>query len=291
MASWAARYEAGQHRAVWEEMRAAGPDALAPARRADAEEVARLTMARVAGNVAVLSVRLTLLGYRFGQRYSRNRRRRTIVDLGLRKSMESAGRDVSWVDEGDVEETVMGWPGPRGDVVERLAGAEAILGAELPLALRALVVAVDTVDLAGSFLSWEPSAFDFDDDLDWPPAGRLTDPFNLLGIDVVAEHLHPDTGELDPTHLDDDGRFALPIANDAELSANRVGGVKTVLLPDPDPVAVIDPVIHGVTGRPGIRLVDYLRCTFEWAGFPGFELEPGPYPPELAQLRRGLSPL
>jgi hypothetical protein len=40
----------------------------------------------------------------------------------------------------------------------------------------------------------------------------------------------------------------------------------------------------------GIRLVEYLRTSFAWGGFPGFEFYP-PAPPELDELRAELLPI
>ena len=94
MASLAERYEAGDHEAVWDELSTRDLTELSPDAVSDAARVSELTMQRVAANVATIVVRLTLMGYRFGTRYSRNLRRQSIEDLGLRQSMAEAGRDV-----------------------------------------------------------------------------------------------------------------------------------------------------------------------------------------------------
>lgn len=292
MASLAERYEAGERVEAW-------ADAVAHADRIDPAEVAELadlTMARVAGNLAFVVVRLTALGYRFGSCYSANRRLRTIRDLGLRDSMERAGRDMTWVDQGERVESVMGWAGPAPDVADRIAAAEAALGQDLPAALRALYTHVDQVNLAGSFLAWDPSAYDFDDDLDWPAFGLLTEPLNLLPVEGVLDHLDPDTGRIDALHLEPGGGFALPVANGAELSANRIGGlIHTVLEPPGSGPgrgsrARPDPVLRGVAGHDDITLVAHLRRTFAWGGFPGFE-QASSVPPEIDRLRRDLLPI
>lgn len=293
MRSLAELYERGAHREVWEELVAIGPAVADPAVRAEAEAVARLTVDRLAANVALLSIRLTALGYRFGARAGHNRRRRTIEDLGLRDSMADAGRDVSWVDAGDVEETVMGWAPPGPEVAGLVGEAEERLGT-FPLSLRALLLGLDVVDLSGSFPGWDPSAYDFADvdlvagpDADgepWPAFGLHSDPLNLLGAGSILElTAHPaETGQL----ADEDGRVLVPIAANHLLAANQAGDYHHVALTGPE----ADPVVEGVYGRPGIRLVEYLRVACEWGGFPGFEFADR-VPPEIDVLRRDLLPL
>ena len=283
MASLAERYEGGACEQAW-------ADADQDADPAEVAELANVTMARVASNVAVLVVRLTALGYRFGSCYATNRRRRTIEDLGLRASMERAGRDMSWVDAGDREESVMGWAGPGDDIATRIAEAETALGHPLPVTLRALYEHVGAVDLAGSFLSWDPSAYDFDDDLDWPPFGVLAEPFNLLPVEGILEHVDPETGRIDPLHREPDGGFAVPLANGPELSANRIGGLLHVVLPAATARPPVDPVVRGVPGQSEITLVAHLRRSFAAAGFPGMAVVEPP-PPELAKLAAGLLPI
>lgn len=285
MGSLAARYEDGDRRGVWDDLVALGPAVFEPAWQADGEEVARLTMERVAANVATLTVKLTAMGYRFGGRFDRNRRRRTIEDLGLRDSLEAAGRDVSWVDAGDVEETVMGWTGPTEGALAELERAERTVG-PLPMSFRAFVQQVDHVDLSGSFPSWDPSAYAFDDGSEWPDHGLHSDPLNFNGIEMVLENFKPSPQLLDPTAEKHERSYPMPIAANHVLSANRPGDFHYIHLPD----ACADPMLEGVYNRPGIRLVEYLRVAFEWGGFPGFEFSEGP-PAEIDVLRRGLLPI
>jgi hypothetical protein len=283
--SLAELYAGGAHREVWEELVALGPDVFTPSYRAAADEVAALTMQRAATNVATIVVRLSLMGYRFRSRHDHNRRRRTIEDLGLRDSMEKAGRDVAWVDAGEVEEHVMGWVAPGASVDAQLARTEDALG-PLPLSLVALTRLVDVVDLRGSFPQWDPSAYDFDDDPDWPSVGLISDPLNLTGIETLNDCLLPDRNTVDPGLAETDGSVYAHIGSDYLLSANVAGGFHTVRLPDP----VADPMVIGVCKRPGIRLVEYLRVAFEWGGFPGFEFADS-VPEEIDILRRDLLPI
>jgi hypothetical protein len=289
VASLAERYESGQRRKVWDELVAMGPDVFAEPVRADAEAVATLTMQRAAANVATLVVRLTLMGYRFGGRNSRNTRRRTIEELGLRDSLEAAGRDVSWVDAGDIEEHVMGWEAPTAAVEPELRKVDEALG-PLPLSLQALVRSVDAVNLAGSFPEWTPTsyAYAFDDDTPDEDLGEITtftDALNFNGISMINENFQPHAvaagGRSVPPRS-----YALPVAANHLLGSNRPGDFHSILLPDP----VADPVLDGVYGRPGIRLVEYLRVAFAWGGFPGLEFADG-VPPQIAKLRRDLLPI
>jgi hypothetical protein len=155
-----------------------------------------------------------------------------------------------------------------------------------PLALRAFVQHIDVVDLSGSFPSWDPSAYAFDDGGDWPPFGVLSDPLNFNGIEVIADFVRSDPAFMDPSHIPRPRTLSMPVAPNHLLSANQAGEYHCVLLPD----LVADPILEGVYGRPGIRLVEYLRVAFAWGGFPGFEFA-DEVPPEIEVLQRGLLPL
>jgi len=263
-----------------------GPDVFEEPRRAEAEAVAAITMQRAAANVATLVVRLTLMGYRFGGRNSRNTRRRSIEALGLRDSLEAAGRDVTWVDAGDLEEHVMGWEAPGPEVEPELRKVEDALG-PLPLSFVALVRAIDTVNLAGSFPDWTPTsyAYAFDDDTADDDIGEITtftDALNFNGITMINDSFQPSA-------VAAGGRtvaarsYPLPVAANHLLGSNRAGDFHSILLPD----RVADPVLDGVFGRPGIRLVEYLRVAFAWGGFPGLEFADG-VPPQIAKRRKDL---
>jgi hypothetical protein len=52
-----------------------------------------------------------------------------------------------------------------------------------------------------------------------------------------------------------------------------------------------DPILDGVSDRPAINLVEYLRASFAWGGFPGYEFSSAPAPPLLEELRAGLLPI
>ncbi|WP_371495674.1 hypothetical protein OG871_08790 [Kitasatospora sp. NBC_00374] len=65
-------------------------------------------------------------------------------------------------------------------------------------------------------------------------------------------------------------------------TANVSGASFDLALPD----GCADPVVDGVGGRPGITLVEYLRTSIAWGGFPGWSFAPSQeVPPALAALR------
>lgn len=66
MSSYLDRYTAGDHEAVWTELRLLGPVADDDSVGADIVAVARETMSRVRSDVEMISARLSDIGYRFG---------------------------------------------------------------------------------------------------------------------------------------------------------------------------------------------------------------------------------
>jgi hypothetical protein len=74
------------------------------------------------------------------------------------------------------------------------------------------------------------------------------------------------------------------LAPDELHKADVSGATQDIDLPD----SHVDPVLTGVGGRPGITLVEYLRVSFRWGGFPGFELLDEAPPAWLALLRTDL---
>lgn len=103
----AGRYRGGEHRGVWQELRAAGP--LDPSWRAEAEQVAQLTMQRVRRNAEHLVAALIARGW----------------PVTAEKAL----------------------PGPAPDVEERLQQLEQLTGTPVPPALAAFWRVVGPVDL------------------------------------------------------------------------------------------------------------------------------------------------
>ncbi|SDC62754.1 hypothetical protein [Actinokineospora iranica] len=80
---------------------------------------------------------------------------------------------------------------------------------------------------------------------------------------------------------DDPTEFAFALAPDEYVKTNVEGGTHDIDLP----AQVADPVLRGVAGRPGITLVDYLRESVRWGGFPGYSFAPDLAPEVLITLR------
>jgi hypothetical protein len=85
--------------------------------------------------------------------------------------------------------------------------------------------------------------------------------------------------EGDP-ELAEDG-FVFDFAPDELHKANISGATHDILLPQ----GIAGPVIHGVGGRPGITLVDYLRLSISWGGMPGWSFKTDQAPTVLSGLR------
>jgi hypothetical protein len=253
---WLERYDSGEREAVWAELRSLGPGVFEPGVVGEARAVADATMARAAGNVATLCERLSAMGFRFYQPWFRNR----------------SGQGPT------VEEGRLAWSPPDPEVLERIDRAEALLG-PLPLALEAFWRRVGPIDLGGSLPSWDPAAFDFEDDA-WPARTFFADPLQLFGPEMVVNRYDAAHGVL--TLAKDGDQRVVEIAADAVTKAGMSGGCYTIRLPQ----LRADPLVD--TARPaGETFVGYLRRCFAWGGFPGVEGRPE-LPPGIAELRRGL---
>jgi hypothetical protein len=111
-----------------------------------------------------------------------------------------------------------------------------------------------------------------------PPGYGYPDPLCLPDVHFVAEEW-AERREHDPGWRPDGFRF--PFAPDELHKANISGQTHDLCLPD----RVADPVIHRVAGRPGITLVNYLRVSIAWGGFPGWSFCPEQAPAALGKLR------
>jgi hypothetical protein len=80
---------------------------------------------------------------------------------------------------------------------------------------------------------------------------------------------------------DEDGADGVGFGPDAVHKANISGGTVEIELPSRH----ADPVLDGVEGCPGITLVDYLRLSIAYGGFPGWRGYPTQAPPALTTLR------
>jgi hypothetical protein len=278
------RYEAGQREQVWAELTDLGEAVFDAAHHTDAVAVAVATMNRVGTNISTLVQRMNSMGYRYSLQYRRNELLREGYNRNRLRAQEiEDGEDPSWIDTG-ADEFTLWWKPRNGARPERLARAMRVLP-PVPLALAALWRVVGDVSLGGSFRTWDPSAFLFEDGYDWPDVGVYSEPIEINGESALLGYCDEATGIVPPSYLVD-GTFSMSLGPDATHSAGFSGGTHEIGLPD----ACANPVIHGVEHRPGIRLIEYLRVCFQWGGFPGFEFE-ATVPPEIATLRRDLLPI
>lgn len=113
----------------------------------------------------------------------------------------------------------------------------------------------------------------------------LPDPLTTPPVSMLAafwEGYNDDYGD----HYDEDlygerPPFSFSFAPDEIAKANYSGGHHTIELPS----TVADPVLVGVSDRPGITLVEYLRLSIAWAGLPGWARTEEKPPEALTKLR------
>jgi hypothetical protein len=234
-------------------MRAYGSAGVPENLREDAEEVARETMRRVAANLDVLVDRLSSAKYAFAH--------------------PDEARQPATADD-----------------LEAIAKAETIIG-PLPLAVRACLEVVGSVDLCGdggSLLSHVR--------YHTPPYGSGVldpDPLVLCSGRMLWNELSSTVGDLsmgcactDPEEDEPCGfhanGFFFSIAPDGAAKANFSGGDQYIRLSTANP----DPQLEGVAVAESISLVEYLRLSLAWGGFPGYGVRPAhvPLPPFLERL-------
>lgn len=164
MATWIARYRAGEHVEVWNELQAPGAKLGKPA-----QDVARETMQRARQNVLRLFQLLPQLGYKF-----RGADETSPPDYPLELRLDSAlehirgsrhrgdpwsHRALAWIEEEEIDLPAHHRKGKPGRANYRPPGPrtsgildciEASLGGPLPMAVRGWFETVGSVDLAGT---------------------------------------------------------------------------------------------------------------------------------------------
>lgn len=163
MSGYLDRYVAGEHQAVWDELRSLGPAAHSEPVRAEATAVAHETMSRVRGDVELIAARLADIGYRFGFAWNP-------------ESTESGNTDL-----------VIG--PPRPDLQQRWAELAAH-DLHLPLSLRAFYEVVGSVNLVGSYIPPE-ELDDLADGEHWTKYfgadDGAPDPLHVVGFDDALD--------------------------------------------------------------------------------------------------------
>jgi hypothetical protein len=237
--SFAQRYRAGEHRAVWEELRALGP---VPQRlQPDVAATAAETMRRAAVHIARIAEALPDLGFvpAFGAPYI--------------PADATCGAEV-------------------GALSTEIGG--------LPAALAAAMREIGSV----SFIGDCPALDLHYHDVDGEDSPVLPDPLDLPSV----KNLRYEWRQYQNGYRTDDGdpdwpeeAFKYAIAPDDLHKANVSGGAQLVLLPD----TLADPFVHGLTYSGVDTLVEYLRLSIAWGGFPGWSNAPELAPAALAGLR------
>ena len=152
-------------------------------------------------------------------------------------------------------------------------------GVAIPLSLRAFLEQVENVDLIGSHPTLNP----VDGHRTRRPGGPIlaTDPLEFSGcfeLGLILEEWE-----------DDQPAVSWEVGRDAEDKTYLVddvpNGAYSVQLPN----SAADAVLEGETHQ--ISFVEYLRFSFQWGGFPGWEKYEDRPEKELAFLREGLLPL
>jgi hypothetical protein len=142
----------------------------------------------------------------------------------------------------------------------------------LPLALEACLRRVGEVWFAGDCDALELTYHQQPAPRGDPPGPQYPDPLCVSNAYSLSYEWQRST---DPNAL----TFA--IAPDERLKANVSGRTHDIELPS----TTADPVLLGVAGRPGITLVEYLRESVAWGGFPGFSFAPELAPAALITLQ------
>jgi hypothetical protein len=149
----------------------------------------------------------------------------------------------------------------------------------VPISLRAFREEVGRVDLVGSHPALSPM-----DDKGEP---LLTDALEVQDCELTLDGILEEWAEAGPEEREP---MAWEICADAQGKADMLVDVQvedsyTVQLPNAAADAVLEGEAHGIT------FVEYLRLSFQWGGFPGWEKYEDRPEKELAFLREGLLPL
>jgi len=153
------------------------------------------------------------------------------------------------------------WERPTEQDKASIKQVESLLG-RLPIALKACLTVVGGLYLAGSLPGTVRTTYRFNSDVSQDTV--LGDPLSLPSgrwLYYNYAEWQEDYGDLRP--------FPFEFAPDEYHKANYSGGSHLIDLPQ----VAVDPIIKRVNNRAGITLIEYLRTSFQWAGFPGYEFE------------------
>lgn len=287
MPSFLERYQNGEHIAVWKQLVALGKGVRHKLYYQDAVAVANETMRRARHNVELLIQRLTDIGYCFVpasdlyllaslnfQIPLSDRVRNDPALMATRRAREK--RDAKM--KAEFEARINGFrtippiqnpevfdpPGKR--TAAELKKLEEAAGGPFPISLRAWYEQVGGVSLMGSHDVINP--------------GNIRTAPDPLVVARPSELLH----EIELEEADDG--LHLWIAPDDLNKANvHGGGPYTITIPNECADAPLKYEWHKTT------FVNYLRKTFEWGGFPGWERDRNAPVEAIAKLKEGFLPI
>lgn len=142
----------------------------------------------------------------------------------------------------------------------------------LPLALDACLRRVGAVWFAGDCAVLDLTYHRQPAPRTRPPSPEFPDPLCLGNAYSLAYEWE---------RREDPSAFLFPLAPDEAAKANLAGGDHSIALPS----YLADPPLLGVTGKPDITLVEYLRESLSWGGFAGWTFNPDLAPHALITLR------
>jgi len=165
---------------------------------------------------------------------------------------------------------------PEADVKQRLDTLERLTG-PLPLALRAWCETVGAVNFTGNHPDWPD-----EDDFETARDALVVEP--LLG--VFDEYVYWQWACAEGMYEGEEAKmFPLPVSPDEFVKAEiSTGASYEILVPNPAVDAPLKNEWHETT------FLNYLRISFKWGGFPGFERYPEQSRPNeaIAYLTEGL---
>jgi hypothetical protein len=262
------RYMDGQYQQVWAALLDLGAAVRGEQYSADAEGVAHETMKRARHNVELLIRRLDELGYRF---------------------YAPAEEGIQWLGPTGPRTSTrdfLRYMPPDRDTPQELADIERCFGI-LPLSLRAWYEIVGGVEFRGDhptlagFLGARPTV----DGREIYPDPLVTFPpiFHFNSWGAKGERLR--SGEV-RLQSDSENPTLLEVSADLHSKAGYGGGLNfQIQVPEPRADAPLLRESHKTT------FLEYIRLSFRWGGFPGWESYQERPEKELAYLREGILPI
>jgi len=265
------RYMSGDHEKVWQDIRALGPAVREDPHAADALAVAYETMRRVEANVRTVTTRLRAMGYAFKTEAVRTenwvRSAENAMNFAsklerpspatphvqnifssMKEMVGKLAEQIARVKSTASDPTVRAHVPPGPGAHKQIARLEKTAGV-LPLSLRVFYEVVGAVDWTGSHPGLAPK-----NDMVCP------DPLVVYGLDDALEEVCERVDD------EDSEGICITIAPDDLHKADTSGG---------DPYEIGLPNLGAdaelLNERHRLPFVDYLRLSFRFGGFPGYE--------------------